>query len=181
MVSFTQHTRRRGRLGLVLAVIAAALATSVSPAAAGTGRAIGCAVRAGDVMTENTCYRWSHAGELSPAAAERAACAGIVSENSCYRWAHSGEAAQALPLKSQRLSGTCATRAGDVLTENSCYRFSHRGEATSTAVPSVPRARTSSGGVDWTSTGIGAAGAFGLMLLGAGFLVARRRALRSAH
>ncbi len=133
----TMKSSRRGRalgLGLLTALVLAVIV--VGPASGRGTRATNCAIQRGDVVTENTCYRWSHAGEAAAAAQTgKQACSGILSENSCYRWAHGGETAQAAPLTGRQSAGGCATRSGDVLTENSCYRFSHTGEAASTAPP----------------------------------------------
>jgi hypothetical protein len=181
MFSSTQLIHR----SLAALVLAAATAVLAAPAGASTTarstRASACA----QVVSENSCYVWSHRGSTASARVA-GPCASVVSENSCYRWSHAGSTTAA------RVAGSCAS----VVSENSCYRWAHGGGAvvaqplangrTNTPTDVAPvRALSSAAagqGFDWGAAGIGAAGGAGLMLLALGLatLGGRRVGVRAA-
>jgi hypothetical protein len=152
-----------------LAIPAAAL--GVQSAAAGTGaRGTSCA----KVVSENSCYRWSHSGETTvavPLSSRRTTgCAQVVSENSCYRWSHRGE--PSLAARSPRTTTGCA----QVVSENSCYRWAHRADPRTVALPRVATTPASQP-FQWSEAGIGAGAAAGAILVALGVvgLFGRRR------
>jgi hypothetical protein len=148
----------RALTGLAVAVAASILAAPGNAATRSAAPASSCA----KVVSENSCYRWSHRSDPATSSRTNAArastgCAQVVSENSCYRWAHNGGSVAAQPLPGAR----------------------------TTSLVSEP-ARASApvrigGGFHWGDAGVGAAGGAGLVLLALGLatLGGRRLKLRA--
>jgi hypothetical protein len=87
------HTRRIAQaLGILLAATAISGPAYALSSGGGSGEPQTCNVRPGDVLTDNSCYRWSHGGDRSVASSVRKGAAGssqVLSENSNYNFQHS--------------------------------------------------------------------------------------------
>jgi hypothetical protein len=86
-------TRRLAKVfSVVLAVAAIGGSTAFAVTSGGSGDPPSCQVRPGDVITDNSCYRWSHSdnrSSISSASNGSTDEIQVLTENSNYNFQHS--------------------------------------------------------------------------------------------